>query len=564
MNRDDLIHYIHSAKNIKLVSENEILSGSDINEFFCEVEINDSNVSVRVLISNRFPEILPKFYLEKYNLLGFIPHVEPDGSICYLEKESIYVNADVPHIVFEASVDLAIKTIEDGLNGNNHKDFREEFQVFWERNPHLNKLHLVSFIDVGTEPKIIQITKNDKTALVSDLKINIENQKKALFKNNQSYKKTGVYIPMSIGSDIIPPEYDTKWPSKEFIYWLKQNVTAVTWNLLQEQILNNRPERFQYVILGIPRNTGATILVGIKLKPKSGTSNPLLDKQYDWKLSPLKVTRLDSKSIFPRGGANIDLQKKKVLLVGCGSVGSQTALMICKTGIGFLDLVDYDTFKLENIQRYALGLSYIGKNKSVALKDYIKQNFIGVTLNSFENKIEDLLRLETININDYDLIISATGDPNVNFSLSKTAINQKISLITCWNEPYGIGGHVILNVGNQSGCYKCLYKNTHNLASFASENQPKPFHKKHLGCGEVFTPYSILDSVQTSQLTVRLANKFLLGKIDKSTILSWVGESDEFLNNGFNLSERYLKQTQDEMYQKRSDFINPNCTYCNF
>ena len=95
MNREDLIHYIHSTENINLVSENEILLGSEINEFFCELKINESKVSVRVLINNRFPEILPKFYLEKYNSLGFIPHVEPDGSICYLEKESIYVNTDV-------------------------------------------------------------------------------------------------------------------------------------------------------------------------------------------------------------------------------------------------------------------------------------------------------------------------------------------------------------------------------------------------------------------------------------------------------------------------------------
>ncbi|WP_452222145.1 ThiF family adenylyltransferase [Lacinutrix salivirga] len=562
MDREAIANYIERTDHIKLISHNELFFADDFYEFYCTIDINGIATLFRVLCNSNFPNTLPKFYLKNPNQFGFIPHIEPDGSVCYIEKESIYINEDQPDIVFDASVQMVRGTIEAGLRGSNDEDFREEFQAYWERNKNLGKLQVISVIEIGDTPKVIKIVKDSKYAIAADTNRS-EQQLINLFLNKkQLLSKTGLFIPLSRETKIVPPNYDSKWSTEELVVWLKRNTTASSWQAIQNSLLTTRPERFEYIIFSIPRNKGADLLAAIKFKPKKDTSNPLLEKEYEWGVVPLSVKRVDTRSILPRGGASMSLQNKKILLVGCGSVGSQIAITLGKLGVGKIDLVDFDTFRLENLNRYALGLKHLGKQKALALKDYLVSNFLSIKSEAYQGKIADFIKKQKISISEYDLVISATGDPNVNFYLTKLTNSFNKPLIIGWNEPYGIGGHAIISLGMTDGCYKCLYRNTYNVASFTAEEQPKPFHKHHLGCGEVFTPYSFYDSIQTSQLVIKLTKDFLSDKLEKSTILSWKGESDEFTEEGFHLSNRYKQQSNDKIFEKRTEFINQKCTYC--
>ncbi|MCP4181193.1 MAG: hypothetical protein GY756_25805 [bacterium] len=566
MDESTLINYIQETENIDVVSdkENTKIDGITTSLFTipCVIKVDSKDIPINLLVSSDFPEVLPKFFLDKYDTLGFLPHVEPNSSICFLEKESVYINIEEPKAVFQASVGLVIKTIYEGLHGINTKDFREEFHVFWERNKFLNNLHVMSLIDVTKEAKKIQILKNSSKAILFDINKNIERQKKIFFKKSPSLTKSGIFIPLLSSCKLIPPKYDQKWTIDEFIDWLKLKISPENWQIITEKILHKRPERFEYLILGIPRDTGATILVGVQLRQKKETSHPLLKNGTNWGINLLSISRIDISSILPRGGSDINLQEKRILLVGCGSVGSHVALMLSKTGLGFLDLVDYDRFNLENIQRYSIGLEHIGKNKVDALKDYIDKNFISIRVSASSKKINNFLSSEDTDISKYDLVISATGDPTVNLLLNKKLKKLKIPFLIGWNEPYGIGGHALICINDFQGCYRCLFRDTYNIASFSAPEQTKPFYKKHLGCGEVYTPYSALDSVRTSELVVRLANKFLIGKVEKPEVISWVGNSDEFLNEGYRLSTRYINQTQNDMSKNRHNFINLECPHC--
>lgn len=567
MNKDVVINYIQETENIRLTSdylepEETDRSLPSLLSFNCVLKVDSTEVPVKLLITSDFPEELPKFFLSKFDELGFLPHIEPNGSICYLEKESVYINIEHPKAVFQASVELTIRTLSEGLNGVNKGDFREEFHVFWERNKYVSPLLVMSFIGVTDAPKIIHLIKNEKKAILFDTNRNVDRQKKIFFKTNPSLTKAAIYIPINKDCELVPPKYDSSWNIDEFVLWLKQKVSLENWNILVEKILNKNPTRFEYIILGIPRITGATLLVGVQLKPKRETNHPILAEGTNWGINLLEISRLDTASILPRGGANIDLQNKKVLLIGCGSVGSHVALMLAKTGLGSLYLVDNDKFHFDNVQRFSIGLKYVGKYKVEALKEYIEGNFVGTSVSISPNKIKDVLRTDALNLSGFDLIISATGDPAANFYLNKKLKNLKIPFIISWNEPYGIGGHALLSIDDLQGCYRCLFRDTYNISSFAAFEQAKPFYKKHLGCGEVFTPYSALDSIRTSELTVRLCNRFLTGKEVKPQIISWVGDNSEFLSEGYKLSTRYIKQTQDDMNKNKFDFINLECPHC--
>lgn len=566
MTREQLLKYIEGTEGIEFVKD---LVGSTLFKkeqplflFACLLAVDSKKVPVSLFISKWFPQHLPIFHLPEYDHLGFLPHIEPKGLICYLEKESVYVNREEPKIVFQASVELAIQTLKDGLSGRNKGDFREEFHVFWERNKFRLPLHVMSFIEVGNEPKKVQLLKNQRKAIVFDTDKNIDRHKRAHFKSSATLAKSGIYIPLKPDCELVPPKYDQNWTIAEFIDWLRPKISDEHWENITESILDKKPTRFEYLLLGIPRETGATILVGVHLKHQKETPHPLINKGTGWGLDLLAISRLDDAAFLPRGGSRIELQNKSVLLVGCGSVGSHIALNLAKMGIGKLDLVDKDILNLENTQRFAIGFDYSLKPKVTALKEYLDKNHLNTLVVAHESTIESFIDKEGTDLVNYDLIISATGDPTINMYLNQECRMKETPLIVAWNESYSVGGHAQLSISPKKGCYKCLYRDQYNVASFAAKDQSKPFHKKHLGCGEVYTPYNALDSNRTSELASRLAVSFLSGQVDQPQVLSWKGDSSEFTSNGFALSTRYLNQTLEQLEELKHQFVNPECTHC--
>jgi len=568
MNRETLLSYIRNTENIEIFPDPSSVEKKEDESppflLICKLKVLNQKILIAVHVTKWFPQHLPIFFLHEYNSLGFLPHILPNGSICYLEKESIYINTEKPEIVFQASVELVIKTLTDGLNGANQVDFREEFNLFWNNNKFLSKLSLSSFINVSKEPKKIQLLKNNnKKAIAFDFDKDIERQKRIYFGNRKTFSKSGLYIPLRLDSKITPPKYDQKWTIDEFVNWLRPKISSEHWLIINQSILNKNPEKFEYLVLSIPRETGSPILIGVHLKPnKKNSSYPLLKNDTGWGLDFLKVTRLDVPAFLPRSGAKIGLQEKSVLLVGCGSVGSHLALELAKAGISIIGLIDNEKIEFENLNRFSLGLQYVRMSKVNAIEQYINKNFLFSFAKSFETTLEGFLDEKVNAIKIFDLVISATGNPTINLYLNKLSRELNFPLLIGWNEPFGIGGHAQLSIPNLPGCYRCLYRDTYNFVSFAAKDQPKPFHKKHLGCGEVYTPYSSLDSIRTSELMARLAISFLTEKISKPQILSWKGDRTDLVNEGFNLSTRYNKQTQEEMNEKRFDFINEDCPHC--
>ncbi|MCB0737327.1 MAG: ThiF family adenylyltransferase [Bacteroidetes bacterium] len=554
--------YIDETEQIEFVADFDDLlpfkSFQPLYVLLCDLLVDKQKVRVTLIVTKWFPNHLPKFILKKYDALGFLPHIEPNAAICYLEKESVYVNRDEPKVVFQASVELAVQTLKDGLIGTNHQDFREDFHVFWERNVNVSSKTVHSFIEITDSPKLIVVEGNDQKLILKDS----DDVRSLGNKRSKVKSETGIYIPLNNKKLLIPPKYDEQWTADRFVNWLEEHVDDDVWDCVQDILDELNPISIKYIVFSVPRITGNSILAGVRLVPRN-SDHPLLHEQSGWKMEYLNIGRLDPSAFLPRSGAKIELQSKKVLLVGCGSVGSHVALNLAKMGLGSITLVDNDLFSLENIHRFAIGFEYAYKSKVAAMKEFLNKNYLNTKVTSYSVSLENYLEQHGAELNQFDLVISATGDPTVNMFLNQLCIEKELSLIVAWNEPYGIGGHSQLSVPDKKGCYKCLYPELYNLASFASQDQPKPFHKKHLGCGEVFTPYNALDSSRTADLASRQCIAYLTDKEVEPNIRSWKGESDEFVGNGFNLSNRYLQQDQELMDKLKYDFVNPKCVHCN-
>ncbi len=69
----------------------------------------------------------------------------------------------------------------------------------------------------------------------------------------------------------------------------------------------------------------------------------------------------------------VSLQDKKVLLIGVGGVGSHVAVALCRTGIGQLEIVDFDVVDESNLGRQYYDVNDVGVLKVEAMKGHLNR-----------------------------------------------------------------------------------------------------------------------------------------------------------------------------------------------
>ena len=65
------------------------------------------------------------------------------------------------------------------------------------------------------------------------------------------------------------------------------------------------------------------------------------------------------------------LKHARVCIAGLGGLGSNIALMLARSGIGTLRLIDFDKVDITNLNRQTYRISHIGRLKTEALKEMI-------------------------------------------------------------------------------------------------------------------------------------------------------------------------------------------------
>lgn len=63
----------------------------------------------------------------------------------------------------------------------------------------------------------------------------------------------------------------------------------------------------------------------------------------------------------------------RVCIAGLGGLGSHIAIMLARSGIGTLKLVDFDVVDITNLNRQAYRICHIGMEKTKALKEMIEE-----------------------------------------------------------------------------------------------------------------------------------------------------------------------------------------------
>lgn len=116
------------------------------------------------------------------------------------------------------------------------------------------------------------------------------------------------------------------------------------------------------------------------------------------------------------------VKKGKVAIAGLGGLGSNIAVMLARTGVGHLLLIDFDFVEPSNLNRQSYYISHLGMPKTVALREQIEAINPNIKIETQNVKVTEDNIIEIFN--GCDIICEAFDKPDekamlVNGGLSK-------------------------------------------------------------------------------------------------------------------------------------------------
>lgn len=249
------------------------------------------------------------------------------------------------------------------------------------------------------------------------------------------------------------------------------------------------------------------------------------------------------------------LQNSYVAIVGLGALGSVSAQLLARAGIGRLVLVDRDIVELSNLQRQSLfDESDIGNPKASAAKEKLNDINSEIKIDFF---IEDL-NYENIGkiLNEkVDLILDCTDNLETRFLLNDFCIKNNIPFI--YSSAVGSKGYVFDVVPKQTACLRCFLKEATALDTCETG-------------GVLNTITNLISSIQVNEAIKILLNKdyekyLLFSDISKNELTKIkINKNKNCIccaKNNFEYlagkkSQKIIKLCGDNVYQIKSKSIN--------
>ena len=147
------------------------------------------------------------------------------------------------------------------------------------------------------------------------------------------------------------------------------------------------------------------------------------------------------------------LSEKHVVVIGGGGLGSNSADILVRTGIGSIEIIDNDLLDLTNLHRTSLfNEEDIGKPKCQILEEKLQQINSEVTVRGVKKRItkeniESVVKLA-------DIILDGTDNMETRFLINEVAVKSNIPWI--YAGVHSTVGMVMGIVPRLTPCLKCM------------------------------------------------------------------------------------------------------------
>lgn len=521
------------------------------------VKAGKRSVNVRVCFENLSHITLPIIFLEETpdDFPAVTPHYFPgNGYLCYADDQLAYLDLVKLESQIKGCLLLASNMIEDLFEGRNSEKTRSEFLAYWGGGG-------IYFDADGSEKNnTFGLYSETGSSDFSDPSVNwlltsTENENYYPNFNDElgklQYFRINCEIPLAATERNFPPKN-----LLELKEWLKESNNKAVPGLAKAFIdaFKASPKSSPSIALMLDApNTKAAVLIPKTLPKGLAINKPerLLFGKHAKKVEIFRmgIYPLDESSLISRNAPSSqvddtpDLSGKRVLLLGCGSVGSHIAELVARHGAGRLGgelaLADFDYMQPGNIGRHSLGMESLGKNKAVALKRKLE-----VIL----PKIKAISLPGEMSFSGYDLVIDATGDQSFNQFLSTGLLvgNIQCPVVYTWVHGAGVGVQAFIQYPDKdTPCLHCINNFEKGTSFSLLKRDTENTVKNSTGsCSDWSVPYSAATAMHAAALAANLAIDWARGDT-RSKIRSVLIQSNEG------------KQVKDKAVLR-----NRGCMYC--
>ena len=148
---------------------------------------------------------------------------------------------------------------------------------------------------------------------------------------------------------------------------------------------------------------------------------------------------LKEEDLFKRNVKDIakKLKKAKVCILGLGGLGSNIAVLLARSGIGYLKLIDFDVVEASNLNRQQYRISHIGIKKTEAIKTIIKEINPFVEIDTLDIKVdrENILSV----VEDIEIVVEAFDRAETKAMAIEELLTNKNKIVISASGMAGLG-----------------------------------------------------------------------------------------------------------------------------
>jgi molybdopterin/thiamine biosynthesis adenylyltransferase len=166
-------------------------------------------------------------------------------------------------------------------------------------------------------------------------------------------------------------------------------------------------------------------------------------------------------NIFSRNTGILEVStmlNRRVLIMGCGSVGSLVALELARAGVGHFLLVDHDVLEYHNLCRHQCGIQDVGSYKTMALAKRILDINPGAEVETRQTAVE-LVTQETFQTwcqPGDSLLVGCADSREADVYANRIAVTFRIPFLSIGFWERAFAGEIFYHLPDAGmPCYQC-------------------------------------------------------------------------------------------------------------
>lgn len=534
--------HILGRDELKRYSEHAFVSGWRV-----EVEYEGSAFSFLILLDRQFPYSTIRISLPSDEYFLRWPHVEPGGLLCLpqIAPPTAGIEAAIKTGLLNAIA--LVRQCEDSAFVD--AELRREFISYWNRSASKGSTRVRSLLDPDNRvARQVHVWLGKHFSLVGETAGQLQSWWKNLGKTDEVLTRPGIFGYLNEAP--IPPFPERPGDLCKLLTVHCPDALTVLKGLPVTRDITlvlgaGNPVGLMAMDLTVPTTTK-----GFRGNP-NGTAKMVLWKTRS-RIERRQVDRFDPAWVHGRG-LNRDLPKlakATILLLGCGSLGSQVAMRLGQAGVGGIHVIDREELAAANVGRHALGISSAGQRKARELADMLREHYPHMhTIKAWDGPWQSVHEREPKLFQEASLIVACLGEWSADGQLGEWHHRTRghPPIVFGWLDEFGAASHA-LALGNGSVSLACILSAEGRLRVEETLWKGDGQMQTEPACGNLFQPYGPLDAAHAEALVSRLALDILTGAETTPVHRVYAGPTAELEAAGGEWSKFHLEH-RPEGYQ---------------